>query len=436
MSRGILSGSGVPLPENDRALRNTNGGKLIFTDCRNKSGVFLLRDNRLLTAAFPENSKIGSVYLARVKDVAKNIDACFVEIGSGEICFLPFREAEHPFLLNREDDGRLLEGDELPVQITRDAQKTKQPSVTAHISLSNDYFALSLGSRKTGFSARLDKEQKRRLAEILTAQGILNSRLQLQDKNDAEKPFRLSSVDLVVRTRAAELLESENAQELLQNQFDSLLEEFRRLFHSAIHRACFSCLRDADNQLSGIFNTFSPEDFTELLTDDQAVFDRLKRYAAEHMPRIPVRLYQDSLLPLNRLYSLDSRLDAALNERVWLKSGGYLVIQPTEALTVIDVNSGKYEARTRAEEETALKINREAAEEIALQLRLRNLSGIIVVDFINMEEWSHCQELLNQLRALVKRDKVKTTVVDMTSLGLVEITRKKTTKPLWEQLRQ
>lgn len=435
MSRGIGSGSGVSLPENDRALRNTDGGKLIFTDYRNKSGVFLLRENRLLAAAFPENSKIGSVYLARVKDVTKNIDACFVEIGNGEICFLPFREAEHPFLLNRKYDGRLLAGDELPVQVTRDAQKSKQPSVTAHISLSNDYFALSLGSRKTGFSAKLDKEQKKRLAEILTAQGIIDGSRQLKIQEDEKELPALPSTGLVVRTRAAELLESESPQELLQNQFDHLLEEFRCLFRSAAHRTCFSCLRDADNRLSGIFNSFSPGEFSELLTDDQATFDRLKHYAAEHMPEMPVRLYQDHLLPLNRLYSLDSRLETALNERVWLKSGGYLVIQPTEALTVIDVNSGKYEARNKAEEETALKINLEAAEEIALQLKLRNLSGIIVADFINMEEWPHCQELLNRLRELVKKDKVKTTVVDMTSLGLVEITRKKTTKPLWEQLR-
>ena len=122
----------------------------------------------------------------------------------------------------------------------------------------------------------------------------------------------------------------------------------------------------------------------------------------------------------------------ALERRVWLKSGGYLIIEPTEALTVIDVNSGKYEAR-KGYGETCRKINLEAAEEIALQLRLRNLSGMILVDFINMEEEEEKTELLSCLRKLVKSDKVKTTVVDMTPLGLVEITRKKVNKPLAEQ---
>lgn len=435
MSRGIRSDSGVTISEGDRVLRSTDDGKLVFTDCRNKSGVFLLRSNRLLAAVFPENSKIGSVYIARVKDVTKNIDACFVEIENGVTCFLPFREAVYPFLLNRDFDGRILEGDELIVQVTRDAQKNKQPTVTAHISLSNDYFALSLGSPKTGFSAKLDKLQKKKLAEILTTQGITDSCRRLHDFNAADSLFRLPSTGLVVRTRAAELLESESAEQLIQSQFKNLREEFCSLFRIASHRTCFSCLRDADNQLSGVFNGFVPGEYKELLTDDENLYDRLKTYTAQHMPEMSVRLYQDDLLPLNRLYSLDSRLEAALSERVWLKSGGYLVIQPTEALTVIDVNSGKYEARSRTEEETALKINREAAEEIALQLRLRNLSGIIVVDFINMEEWAHCQEIMNRLRELAKKDKVRTAVVDMTPLGLVEITRKKTTKPLWEQLR-
>ena len=120
--------------------------------------------------------------------------------------------------------------------------------------------------------------------------------------------------------------------------------------------------------------------------------------------------------------------------RVWLKSGGYLIIEPTEALTVIDVNTGKYEAG-KDPQETYRRINLEAAEEVAIQLVLRNLSGIIIVDFINMQSASYNRELLNHLKALVQKDKVQTHVVDMTPLGLVEITRKKISKPLREQFR-
>ena len=128
-------------------------------------------------------------------------------------------------------------------------------------------------------------------------------------------------------------------------------------------------------------------------------------------------------------------MSEALGKRVWLKSGGYLVIEPTEALTVIDVNSGKYSGK-KGIRDTFRMINREAALEIARQLRLRNLSGIILVDFINMEEADDRQELLEFLSAQLKRDPVKTALIDMTPLGLVEITRKKIRRPLKEQLEQ
>ena len=128
-------------------------------------------------------------------------------------------------------------------------------------------------------------------------------------------------------------------------------------------------------------------------------------------------------------------MEEALGQRIWLKCGGYLIIQPTEALTVIDVNSGKYESRRGAEEETAFRVNTEAAEEIALQLRLRNLSGIIIVDFINMKEAKNQNELMKTLKSFVNRDKIKTNVIDMTPLGLVEITRKKIKMPLSEYLK-
>lgn len=141
------------------------------------------------------------------------------------------------------------------------------------------------------------------------------------------------------------------------------------------------------------------------------------------------------MLSLSKLYSLETKMKEALSERVWLKSGSYLIIQPTEALTVIDVNSGKYESNKRREE-YFLTLNQEAAREIALQLRLRNLSGIIVIDFINLTEETSRQILLQTLKDEVKKDKMPVTVVDITPLGLVEITRKKENMPLLEQYRR
>ena len=144
-------------------------------------------------------------------------------------------------------------------------------------------------------------------------------------------------------------------------------------------------------------------------------------------------LYTDSSYSLKKLYSIDTKMQELLVPKVWLKSGAYLVIEQTEAMYVIDVNSGKNNA-SKSNAEYIFNINIEAAHEIIRQISLRNLSGIIMVDFINMEDPDKNEQLLNELRKLAKQDRILTTIVDMTPLGLIEITRKKTKKALKEQI--
>ena len=177
------------------------------------------------------------------------------------------------------------------------------------------------------------------------------------------------------------------------------------------------------------------ESYDEIITDCQDIYLNLKQYFENNSLTEygSLRLYNDDRITLSNLYGIPSKIEMALGSRVWLKSGGYLVIEPTEALTVIDVNSGKYESKKGTPDNSAYKINMEAAEEIAYQLKLRNLSGIIIVDFINMKKNDN-EQLLSYLKKLCRKDSVPTDVVDMTPLGLVEITRKKINKTLKEQL--
>ncbi|MDE5591154.1 MAG: ribonuclease E/G [Acetatifactor sp.] len=434
MSRKIAEKTAVTISEEEVAIRKTDEGKLIFTQYHEKNCVLLLKGDKLTVAAFPEESRVGAIYLAKVANVVKNINACFVEIQPGEICFLSLKDAQFPFLLNRVFDGRILEGDELIVQVTRDAQKTKQPSVTAHISLSSDYFALAFGSTRVGFSTKLATDEKKMLEKMLKEAGIIEGGCLVRPDYDILSPnlSGMPSFGLIVRTKAAELTASGTEQ--LAEHFRHFLDEYITFFQNAVHRTCFSCLKKTgliDNIMAGILNNLvSADEFSELLTDNPLMYTQLEEYKTVHLPDKGLRLYEDSLLSLSKLYSLDSRIEAALGEHVWLKSGGYLMIQPTEALTVIDVNSGKFEGRKDA----FLKVNLEAAEEISRQIRLRNLSGIIIVDFINMKEEESRTEVMDCLKKNVRRDRVKTVVVDMTPLGLVEITRKKITKPLREAL--
>lgn len=453
MSRSIPAKPSVTLAESERGLRDTEEGKLIFTEYRGQRCALLLKGGRVLAASFFSDNvacAIGAIYVGRVKNIARNIDACFVEIDKGEICFLPMKKAASPFLANRIYDGRLHEGDEILVQVEREAQKTKQASVTAQISLSNDYFVITLGSGKLGFSTKLSREKRDEIAGFFSRQGIAtegniclepgklpeDSAVHVEMKKLLQsipggKAAKLPPVGVIARTKAGELT---GVEEVLP-QFYQLLECFCRLLAIAVTRSCFSCLLEAPAPWEAVLhNLAEPEEYREIVTDDTGLHQTLSGYCQEYLPDKELRLYQDRDLSLASLYALETKLEPALKPRVWLKSGGYLIIEPTEALTVIDVNSGKNE--TGKSVEALRRINYEAAEEIALQLRLRNLSGIILVDFINMENRESGQELLDYLRSLVHNHRVKTTVVDITPLGLVEITRKKQSRPLSEQIYQ
>lgn len=446
MSRSI-SGRPSASPQ-DIALKDTQAGKLAVTRYNGNYLALLLRGSRLLAASvFSDSpSKVGSVYIGKVKNLVKNINACFVEIADGELCFLPLADCRTPFMINRRFDGRILEGDELVVQVVRDALKTKQAAVTTKISLSGKYIAVSAGSPKTGISSKLSPLQKEALFAMLKRHGLVDSKGYLVRGGKEEIPF-----GIVVRTEAGRLVkESASVQGLspadlpsiteeedFLAQFEALLEQFTQLFQNALHRTCFSCLQGAAEPYQTAIEQFYPEEYDEVVTDVDSLYPALKEYYGRQSGpcQKPVRFYQDSSYSLSKLYSIESRLQDALSARVWLKSGGYLVIEPTEALTVIDVNTGKYSVQ-KDMMDTFYQINREAAREIALQLRLRNLSGIIVVDFINMDSSQKQEELLQYMKQLVRSDRVRTSVIDMTPLGLVEITRKKINRSLKEQLEQ
>ena len=235
-------------------------------------------------------------------------------------------------------------------------------------------------------------------------------------------------VGLIVRTRAKDHCGDGLR---LMAELQRLTEQWNQCLCRALHSACGSLILRADQSVRELLGTeLGANDFCEIVTDDIAFYEKIRAEFSE----LPVRLYEDTFITLEKLLALQVKLDEALNKRIWLKSGGYLVLEYTEAMTVIDVNSGKYEAKKGNAEQTAVLVNRQAAEEVALLLRLLNLSGIIIVDFINMEQEENNRALLRYLRELVQRDPIPVKVVDMTKLGLVEMTRKKIRKPLREQL--
>ena len=200
------------------------------------------------------------------------------------------------------------------------------------------------------------------------------------------------------------------------------------------HKSAFNILCKPENPLlSFIFKRFSKDDFSKMITDSPEVFDIIKDIEKKGNQKLVAELYDDEKISLTNLFSLKTKVSEALSPKVYLKSGGYLVINHTEALTVIDVNSGKNTpSKKEDKEKTVLDLNIEAAKEIALQMKLRNISGMILIDFINMESEEDEELLLNEMSEYVKYDKVTVKVIDITPLGIMEITRQKTDKPLSE----
>lgn len=434
MSRFI---PGKAVQAEEATLRNTEAGKLIITDCKGHRLICLVKENRLLHVSVLDTStgEIGTIFLGKVKKVVPNIDACFIEIREKELVFLPLSDSRDACLTNRKSDGRILEGDELPVQVVRDALKTKQAAATTKLSIAGRYMVFRVGVKKVGISEKLTDVQRKDLLKILQAHRIIDPEHKLildQESNnmDTTVPMNFSgdipNYSIILRTEAATASE-----EQLLNEFYTLRHKFLQIFSTARYRTCYTKLYAKTSVCETAVSQIASE-YNEVVTDQTAIYEDMKDYFLER--NISIRLYTDQTYPLHRLYSLETKLEDALGRRIWLKSGAYLIIDVTEALTVIDVNSGKYDAK-KASEEAIYLINQEAAKEIALQMRLRNLSGIILIDFINMTSAKYQGQLLKEMRNLVQDDKILTKVIDITPLGLMEITRKKVNKTLEEQLK-
>lgn len=394
--------------------------KLIITSfLRNREPYLvcaLLEGDRIVQVQLQpegERSLLGNIYLGRVEKVLENIGAAFVEIAPGVPCYLPLSEAEQAVRTNQRKGGGIKPGDELVVQVCKEAIKAKVPRLTACPEFPGKYLVLTLGKGHLGFSSKLKAQEKERIRKVLTA---------------AED---FSQDGAVVRTNAGGV-----AGEDILKELQILKKRWNTIRETAGHRTCFSLLWEAEPFYLSFLRDVYQQGLEEIVTDLPDIWSQVKDYLALHQRENlnKLRLYEDPLLPLHKLYRLEISLDEALREKVWLKSGGFLVIQQTEALVAIDVNSGKYAGKQQAAQ-VYKKINLEAAGEIARQLRLRNLSGIILIDFINMEEQADREELLKELDSWLRRDPIKTQVVDMTPLQLVEVTRKKVRKSLEDSLK-
>lgn len=386
--------------------------KLLIIRYQNRPLTAVEEDGKIVafSVSDEEESILGNIYVARVQNIVKNIQAAFLTFADGKTGYYSLEENKNPIFTNPKQTDKICIGDSIIVQVERENVKTKPPTMTSRLNLTGKYAVLTVGNSHFGISSKiLDNNWRNQCKEYFST-------------------YCNETYGFILRTNAYGV-----NFEIIEKEIQILVASYRKICDDGIHRIGCSCLYrnppDFINQVKNIWQ----DGLKAILTDQEEYYLQLREYLLKEQAEDIEKLffYQDSW-PLSKCYNIERQLVRALSERVWLDCGAYLVIQPTEALTVVDVNTGKCIGK-RNHPDTFLRINLEAAKELVVQLRLRNLSGMILVDFINMEEDNN-QILLAELEKLIQKDAVKTVLHGITALGLVEITRKKIRKPLHEQL--
>jgi ribonuclease G len=413
--------------------------QLIINVCEHETRVALLEDGNIAELYIDrgDDSDIaGNIYKGRVVRVLPGMQAAFVNIGLNQAAFLyvddvysdGFKEFEQMFDVASEFDDEsdenaaglppprkndytieelISEGQEVLVQAAKSPMGTKGARISSHISLPGRFLVLMPTSDHIGISRRIEDEAERERLKGLVQQ------------------LKTEDYGYIVRTAAEGEKEEKLAYEMgfLNNLWKNIQQKFKTAATpSLLHKELSISLRAVRDLLI--------QEVEKLLIDSKPTYDAVLSFLDTYMPSLKdhVVLYEGHE-PVFDAYNLEGDISRALKRKVWLKSGGYILIEHTEALTAIDINTGRYVGKHNLEE-TISKTNLEAVKEIAYQIRLRDIGGIIVIDFIDMERKSNQEKIFNALREALKKDKSKTHVLPMSEMGLIQMTRKRTREPL------
>ncbi len=381
-----------------------------------------------------DTSLVGNIYKGKVVKVLPGMQSAFVDIGLEKAAFLYVAdikadiESYAPFLEEEEETeeiqiqikkGRqdvpiedlIQEGQEIIVQVAKDPIGSKGARVTSYVTIPGRYLVLMPGLDHVGISRRITGEDERQ---------------RLKDIVDEIRP---KGYGLIIRTAS----EGEDTEELrgdlefLRFIWENIQEKKDRVSAPTL------LYSDLDLVFRSVRDLMS-QDVERMIIDSKVEYERIKDFVNTYFEKLTDRIeLYDGPEPLFDAFGVELDIARALGRKVWLKSGGYIVIDQTEAMTVIDVNTGKFVGKENLED-TILKTNLEAVKEIAYQIRLRNLGGIIIIDFIDMEETGNREKLFNAFRDALKRDKAKNTIYNISELGLIQMTRKRVRESLGRTL--
>ncbi|HEB84459.1 MAG TPA: Rne/Rng family ribonuclease [Bacteroidetes bacterium] len=389
--------------------------EIIINAATAETRIALLEDGHVaeLFVERPETERnVGDIYLGRVRKVLQGISAAFVDIGWEQDAFLHFNDVSRLYEADGDENGVerekglpavvLQTGQEMFVQVIKEPIGGKGPRVTSQISLPGRYVVLVPNESSVGVSRKIrDSREKRRLRNLA-------------------RDLRPEGFGLIVRTVA-----EGKGEEEIRRDIENLVETWRRVDRKAARlQPPAQVYKEVSLAGSVLRDLFGP-DIDRLIVDSRSLHREIIRYLETVSPSLidRVELYRDSL-PVFDHFQIESEIERGIRRKVWLQGGGHIVIEHTEAMVTIDVNSGRFIGR-RNHEENSLRVNLRAAREICRQLRLRDIGGIIVVDFIDMLQEKNRKKVFDEMRRELKRDRAKMDVAPIGPFGLLVLTRQR-----------
>ncbi len=340
---------------------------------------------------------VGNVYAGKIMNVLPGMQACFVDIGREKNAFLYYGD-------DKDNNGNIVKpkmGSDVIVQVEKAEMGAKGAVLTKRISFAGKFLVVIPGDDKIGISKKItDSAERKRIKDIIE---------QLLPEN----------YGIIVRTEG-----KDKSYEIYEKEIKRLVEKSEGVLSKAEYAKAPSLLYTEINGVEKVLRDLYNENIDEIVVNSSLDYETLIKLCEEKDISPKKIVMYESDVPMFENYYVASQAKAAFSKHVWLKSGGFIIIEQTEACVVIDVNTGKYTGKADLQK-TILKTNLEAADEIARQLRLRNLNGMIIVDFIDMKTEENRKILQKHLEEAVAKDRLQTIVVGMTELGLMQITRKK-----------
>ncbi len=387
-------------------MENAN---IIISEYKNTPVVCGFINDKLEYLSFARESELNKIYIGKVDHILKNLDAAFVRIGQDNIGYLSLKNIIPACITSKKSkaDAVLKAGDEVLVQVDSEAIKTKKCKLTTGISLSGKYCVATLGRNGVGASVKLDDNCRKKLIDAT------KDKLITLAERYKEWLFG-SDCGFIIRTSAADIMESQSDYiEHIIADADTVLDRLSNILKDSRSRTIYSCI-------------YSP------LSVDGTESDILSLCIKKADAFLKVRGYSDAqIITDSGIHSITSKIDSLRTNKIWLKSGAFLIIEQLESFNAIDVNTGK---AIKGKKDISFEVNLEAADEIMRQVRLRNLTGMILIDFINMKNTSEYDNLTAHIKDLCRLDPIHTSFVDITGLGIMELIRNKNDKSLKEIL--